>query len=126
MIHLCTRFQQTRDVPLSIQISHVEDMPMPNTVGERWHFDILGPFTMKTNDEQDSEYTKKKEKIKQYVIEAIEEVSKYLVTRVIPTKRTKDLIGFLLCDTIYKFGVPTILTSDNAREFFLNSFLNLL
>ena len=118
VIQLCMRCQQTRDVPLSKQMSNVESMPIPHSIGERWHFDILGPFTMETNDEFDASYNEEKDKTKQYVIGAIEEVSKYLVTRVIPSKRTKDVVDFLLCDIIYKFGVPTILTSDNAKEFF--------
>lgn len=73
---------------------------------------------MLTNDEHDASYNEEKDKTKQYVIGAIDEVSKYLVTRVIPSKRTKDVVDYLLCDIIHEFGVPTILTSDNAQEFF--------
>ena len=53
-------------------------MPIPHSIGERWHFDTLGPFTMVTNDEYDAAYNEEKDKTKQYVIGAIEEISKYL------------------------------------------------
>ena len=51
---------------------------------------------MKTKDTTNSEYDEERDKTKEYVIGAIEKVSKYLVTRVIPTKRTKDVVDFVM------------------------------
>ena len=53
------RSQQTRDVPLSRQLTKVKFIPIPHKFGERWHFE---PLTLKTNDIKDSDYNEGKTK----------------------------------------------------------------
>lgn len=67
---------------------------------------------------QKKEYDEEKDKTKQYVIGGVEEFIKLLVTKVIPTKRTKEVADFVLCDIILRYGVPLHMISDNALEFF--------
>lgn len=118
VIQHCANCQQNKTMSKKDEKPPIQTIPIPNSIGERWHIDITGPFSPKENYDTKKEYDEEKDKTKQYIIGGVEEFTKYLVTKVIPSKRTKEVIDIVIRDIILRYGVPLDITSDNAYEFF--------
>ena len=53
----------------------------------------------------------------QYVIGAVETLTKYMVAQLCKVKPANSVSDFILNRIIFKFGVPAVITSDNGKEF---------
>merc|ERR1711989_205990 len=72
----------------------------------RWHIDLTGPF--------------KEIGAKCFIIGAVDALTKYLISGIIPHKDAKSVMAFIKGEIINKFGVPNVLTTDRGNEFHNN------
>ena len=45
----CARCQQNKTMNKKDEKALIETLPIPKSIGERWHIDITGPFSIKEN-----------------------------------------------------------------------------
>lgn len=103
VLKLCGRCIQSKTLPHKSETYPVQDMPIPETIGERWHIDMWGPF-----EDKGKKYS---------VFGAIDVLTKFLVARAYTNKTANTATTFIQDEIVYKYGVPSIITSDKGCEF---------
>ena len=86
----CSRCAQVKDESRANAIYPIQDMPVPDIRGERWHIDLHGPIGQG--------------KDQFYLIGAVEALTKYMVADVVQTKSAVSATQFILDHIIYTLG----------------------
>ena len=88
----CGRCIQSKILHKENEEFPVQEMPIPDGPGERWHIDLWGPY-------KDGEKA-------YYVIGAIDAYTKWIIARPIADKKATTAFKFLVEELIFRFGVP--------------------
>ncbi|XP_043807330.1 uncharacterized protein LOC122721973 [Manihot esculenta] len=101
---VCQRYANAINIPATPQFSISSLWPF-----SQWGIDILGPFPKTTGQ-------------KKFIIVAVEYFSKWPETKAVPTIISRKMIDFIWGNIIYRFWIPRVLISDNAKQFDCKTF----
>ncbi|CAD6198402.1 unnamed protein product [Caenorhabditis auriculariae] len=91
----------------------LNNLPVENEPGKRWHVDILGPLPITAKQNR-------------YVLTLVDAFTKWFITVPLITQDSSSVIRAIVENLITKFGTPESLITDNGTNFLSNQFTEAL